>query len=339
MNNFLVNTLEANLLVAALYACYRLSVHRLTTFAWNRLFLLLIPVVWLLLPLVELPPTPMASALPQLSLNEVVVGALPQASIPWMSWLLWSYWAVVGLLGLRLVWQITNLMRLFLRSAKVRHSSHWEVYLPDEQPSFSFLNVLFLNGSLSGNAKEIVVNHELVHIRQHHSFDLLFLQVVSVLFWFNPVWFFVKRSLVTVHEFLADADGSAGQPKQYSELLLSQSFQVPAMALSHAFYHQNLLKTRIKMLYKTPTNWRQRWRYALVLPVLCTWFVLACTPEMQDPLPGNAASEPLSSLKNRAEVDTPPSYPGGMSQLTLFLGENLQYPRKAKEANIEGKVM
>lgn len=329
---------EANLLAIALFACYQFGVHKLTTFRLNRGFLLLIPALAAVVPLIDFQWVDAPIVLPILPIESIVITATPGDYWDWVQIFTWVYLAGVLFFFFRLLHNLFQLGRLFLQSNRTQQDGYWVVSLGPDQPSFSFLNVLFLNDSLSGSAKEIIVNHELVHIRQRHSIDLLFLQVVSVFFWFNPVWFYLKRSIVTVHEYLADAGGSAGHRDTYSSLLLSESFRVPTMALSHAFYHKNLLKTRIKMLYKKPSSARQRWRYALVIPVLLSWLAYtACTPESVSPIPVPDVAE--SGMKNYADIDQIPEYPGGREAMAKFLGDNIVYPKKAKEENIEGKVM
>ncbi len=106
----------------------------------------------------------------------------------------------------------------------------------------------------------------MVHIQQRHSLDILFIEIIKVVFWFNPVIWFYKISLQEVHEFLADE--AAPNRDHYARFLVSYSLAVPVTLLTNHFFNSSTLKSRIKMIYK---NRNSRWslgKYLMIVPVL-----------------------------------------------------------------------
>ena len=92
------------------------------------------------------------------------------------------------------------------------------------------------------------MEHELAHVRQKHSFDVLLLEILCIAFWWNPVVWFYKKSLREVHEFLADeAVLKTNNRKQYGQLLIKQSHFRMSIALGNHFT-QSQLKNRIMMM-------------------------------------------------------------------------------------------
>ncbi len=142
-----------------------------------------------------------------------------------------------------------------------------DVSTPDEASpgSFSFLKSVVITRRDYEENFDTILCHELAHVRQRHSWDVLLVEVLRVFFWFNPVLVFYKKSLQQVHEYLADrevcawnaAPGAAAPRDRYAEFMLSYARATPkAVGLTNPFLNASLLKNRIIMLYKTKnSNW------------------------------------------------------------------------------------
>lgn len=134
---------------------------------------------------------------------------------------------------------------------------------------FSFFNWLFWDQAIELNSKkgEQVFRHELFHIRQKHSFDIIFLELLTILFWINPFFHLFKKELRAIHEFLADQHVASEHEKlDYAELLLMRVLQTEN-SLVNSFF-QNHIKRRITMLTTSQQTGRQYLRKIMALPLL-----------------------------------------------------------------------
>jgi TonB-dependent SusC/RagA subfamily outer membrane receptor len=138
----------------------------------------------------------------------------------------------------------------------------------DSQAPFSFFNWLFWNQEieLKSNKGEQVFRHELFHIHQKHSLDIVFLEVVSMVFWINPFFHLIKKETRAIHEFLADQYAlDNGEKWNYAETLLMYALQTKH-SLVNPFFH-NQIKRRIAMITNPQKTSHQYLRKLLVLPV------------------------------------------------------------------------
>ena len=140
---------------------------------------------------------------------------------------------------------------------------------------FSFFKQVFWNKRLDIQSSEgqQIFKHELYHVRQKHSFDVLCLEISTILFWFNPFFYLVKRELKAIHEFLADKFAVSGDNRYaYAELLVSQSIHNKQLHFTHPFFH-NPIKRRIAMITKFHQNHNNYFSRIMIIPLL---FILFC---------------------------------------------------------------
>ncbi|RCR69164.1 M56 family metallopeptidase [Larkinella punicea] len=270
MNAALEYLLKANLFLVLFYACYWIWLRKHTFFRLNRAYLIVSVLLSLTLPLVELP-ADAAETLPvpvvAFSLPVVIQTAEQPTGPDWETIAYWVYGLVAGALFLRLLVQITGVGRLIKRSERHDLDDYTLVLPADERvPTFSFFRYLVLCRRDAQTANTPIVAHELVHIRQGHSFDVLLLEVVQLFFWINPVLILYKQAIQQVHEFLADAQ--AEDKHEYATFLISYAFGVQPNTLTNGFFKPSLLKERIKMLQRRATSHWALGKYMLVLPLL-----------------------------------------------------------------------
>jgi beta-lactamase regulating signal transducer with metallopeptidase domain len=137
------------------------------------------------------------------------------------------------------------------------------------QTPFSFLNNLFWKKGMSatdGNGKKIL-EHELAHIRQRHTYDKLIAQLTLCIFWMNPFYWLIQKELNIIHEFLADAVSVEEGDSESFALMLLQSYNGGSHLFpSHSFFNSSI-KRRLTMItssHKTPYSYLRR---AAVLPL------------------------------------------------------------------------
>jgi TonB family protein len=230
-------------------------------------------VLSLALPLLSLP-TETVETLPVpvgvIALPTTVIATTPIETGPdWTRIGEGCYGAIVVLLIARLLLRITGLLRLIYQSPRQQANGYILVEpTNDTTPTFSFFQYLVINPADRNN--EQIIQHELVHIREHHSADVLAIELLRTIFWLCPALWLIERSLRQVHEFLADR--AANQPTDYARFLVEYAFGLQPIEVVHSpivngFFNPSMLKQRIQMLQQKATT---RWalgKYMLVLPL------------------------------------------------------------------------
>ncbi|GAB3945486.1 M56 family metallopeptidase [Spirosoma harenae] len=259
--------LKANLYGLLFVSCYWLLLRRHTFFNLNRAYLLLSAVASLVLPLVSLS-TQTVETLPVpvgvIALPASVIVSPVETGPDWEQIGLLTYGAIALLLSVYLFIRTTKLLRFIKKSPRQQNSDHVLVQPDNSQvPTFSFFQYLVLNPD-DRNANSII-EHELVHIRQYHSIDVVGLSLLRAIFWACPALWLIDRMLRQVHEFLADKVVS--KPANYAHFLVNYAFGTQANTLVNSFFNPSLLKQRIIMLQqKSTTRWALG-KYILVLPL------------------------------------------------------------------------
>ena len=187
----------------------------------------------------------------------------------WSQILLIAYIFITLLAFLRMIVsliKITNLKRKY-PVEKIDSISFYKTNEPGTP--FSFFYGLFWNNKLELHSPkgQQIFRHEIFHIRQLHTVDVLFLKMVSALFWINPFFHLIKKETKAIHEFLADEFAIQSSDKwQYAELLLMQALQTQH-SIVNPFFH-NQIKRRIAMIQNSTTTCKQYLRKLLTLPAL-----------------------------------------------------------------------
>lgn len=117
----------------------------------------------------------------------------------------------------------------------------------------------------------MILKHELIHVKQKHTLDLVFFEVLRVLFWFNPLIYIYQSKLRVLHEFIADKEALKTQDKiAYYQNLLTQMFDTNNVSFINTFYKKSLIKKRIIMLQKSKSSQLKLAKYLLVIPMIFT---------------------------------------------------------------------
>jgi TonB family protein len=294
MNTYLNYLIEANLGLLVLYGLYLILLKNENQFSFKRAYLLGSLVASLVFPLISIP-SQEVQFIPSLSNNFSSVYWLPEitifanapvdettsASVRVWQWIIYIYLVGVALLFLLFLVRIALLVSLFVSSKKF----HWKKYTVAEPEkghgSFSFFNLIFLGkaSELSENEKLEVLTHEEVHAQKLHSLDIVLVNALGIVFWFNPVLLFYRNSLVQVHEFEADARSVEGRDvDMYCSLLAKVALQSNGYTLANHFTNSLTLK-RIVMM-KTLRKKIQQWKVGVAsIAVLLLFFVVACNDQ------------------------------------------------------------
>src|SRR5665647_2007601 len=196
----------------------------------------------------------------------------------------WFY--LVGMIGIaiRLIWQTGMVVRKLRKSGYEKAGSVKLVRTPEYAASFSFFSFVFVNPSTSDIETKEIVNHEREHIQQKHWFDLLLVELLCMLQWFNPFVWIYARLIRQNHEYLADemALQHTSNPAIYQATLLNQMFGAPVISLANSFNY-SLNKKRFKMMKKKIDSPFRKLKVLLVLPLVAMVFYAFAKPEYITP--------------------------------------------------------
>ncbi len=206
------------------------------------------------------------------------------------------YLYIVGLLIFlgRFLVLIYNLLHFIKKSKTVAGNGYTLVLIEDEVPSFSFMKWIFVNKQvLSPEEFEQVLSHEKVHVNEKHSVDLLLVQLMVILQWFNPLTWRIRKSLKTCHEYIADRQvlKQGHELFDYQSLLLSQLISIRSVELVNNF---NLLsiKKRIAMMNKIKSGRIAKLKAFLIIPILTIGFFFFA----------NMTERSLNDIENTSDV-------------------------------------
>ena len=311
MPQFLQYSLDSAICLAVLLLPYLIWFRKTTFHQWNRFYLLGAVLFSLSAPLVniqiatetvvmpnlekklsffeEMPQMkeqiPMGEPLPS---DEITAYKQPEQSetssleqvTPHWDWAVVSLFVyVAGLLvfGSMFLFRLAKLSRLIRKAEKHREDGFVLVHLSGKQV-FSFFSFVFLDKHrYKEKERATLLHHEQVHIQQKHSLDVLVLEILQVVFWFNPLYRIYRKFLQQEHEYFVDATTSKeiGQP-QYAQLLLTLA-TTKQPVLGHAFAYIPI-KHRIFKLFQKPSTTMERSRFFIALPIALSLFlVFSCS--------------------------------------------------------------
>lgn len=262
--------LLVNLYLVLFFSFYRVFLHRETFFQLNRLYLVAGSLLSFLIPVMQsdwirrlfitqrVHQTIYATVNPQL-----IYEVKPVESNPLTLGQIFAAIYIAGavLLMAKLVYQLLSIKKL---------ADH-----PNAPAAFSFFGKIRVDESLP--AQQTILEHEQVHTRQWHSADVLLIEAVMIINWFNPVVYFYRKAIKRVHEYIADRKAiETGTSKtEYALLLLSQTFGTQPHQLTNNFFNNSLLKQRIMMLNQNESRRRALLKYGLSAPLFAAMLVFS----------------------------------------------------------------
>ena len=360
--------LQVNVGLILFYALYKLVCTRDTFFRSRRFILIVSLVLPFILPFIDvrewlesrdrmimLTHFDYSAVLPEIVVGSEAVETGNRVFVL-SEWIGYLYLAGVVVLLVRLAVQAFSLYRLIVRMPEKEINGVRVKCLNDPSGPFSFFGWIFLNpATVKEDELDEILTHEMAHVKQHHSVDILLAEMVSICCWMNPFAWLLKREVRLNLEFLADRKvmeaGFATKSYQYHLLGLAYNHKY---GLSNNFNFSHL-KQRIIMMNKKKSNAAGHIKYALfVLPAFALLVAgnISCSQdasqtedakeEVVAPVSPEAKEAPADSTA-KEEVfmvaEQMPEFPGGMKELLKFLQDNLKYPENAMKNNVQGRVI
>ncbi len=195
-----------------------------------------------------------------------------QESVDYLSIILWSIYGIgVLVFGFRFIRNIVVISKKIRTNERLKEPSHINVLLSSSIIPHTFLSYIFVPKKefQNKNIPEEVLLHEKTHVLQKHTLDILFVEVLQVIFWFNPLFIFIKRSIKLNHEFLADHNvlKQRFSIQNYFELLLNYPNSSNQAVLSSPINY-SLTKKRLQMMTKEFSKKRTMLKLITLVPVL-----------------------------------------------------------------------
>ena len=394
MGIFFVYILKSSVCLAAFYLFYRLLLSRETFHRFNRVALLSILLLSCLLPLVEVTVEKQTEVhqtmmtleqwlmlADMMNTAEAMDLQAEEVTVTWIQVALLVYLAGILFFALRNGYSLLKLGGL-LKSGRKENLSKYTgdgekvtliVHEHDIAP-FSWMKYIVISKKdLDENGREILI-HELAHIQNRHSWDLLVADICIFFQWFNPASWLLKQELQNIHEYEADETviEKGVDAKQYQLLLIKKAVGTRLYSMANSFNHSKL-KKRITMMLKEKSNPWARLKYLYVLPLAAIAVTAFARPEISEKMEEISAVKVndlaeivqekvlqdtvkvskdekkddlvVSGVKSKEEeeivifevVEQMPEYPGGMSALQKYLSEKIAgSPMKGKAG---GRVM
>jgi hypothetical protein len=278
--NFIAPTfftfLYAGLCLLAFGWVYERWMHRESFYQANRFYLLLTPFLAVLIPHLQfevvLDPNPGKAVLFLEQSQQVPLELLrllfPQPSENLLSWgtlLLLLYLAVAGLMLAKSLWNFSKIWT-WIKHGKITPMGNWRLVQQAQIPeAASFFNYVFWNNNQP--MPPMVLQHELIHVQQGHSWDVVLMEIWIALHWYNPYIYRLRQRLQETHEFIADAGviDAQGSKYAYACLLASQKQKLEQMPYN-TFAAQLSARLR-RMTQNSSPQWKAI-QYALCLPLV-----------------------------------------------------------------------
>lgn len=231
----------------------------------------------------------------------------------------------VGVCLFRCVFGLATLLRLFIQSSKRRRWGFTVVSLDRHVSPFTFFNVLFTGKDDMDNAeRETMLLHEWVHRDQYHSIDNIFLEAVTIMFWFNPVVWLFRRDIKAEHEYYADACvlKNGVSPEDYQHILFKARTGI-AIDLGNYLSNKTSLINRFTMMTKTRTNHKSSyWSVSLYAALMSVIVLLGA----------------FSARQEEPQFDKVATYEQGEAAMYQTLTARIKYPTIARRENRSGVV-
>lgn len=356
LNIAVIYLIESAACMAVLYLLYHFFLRNEKSFNYNRAYLLVALFISVSFPMMEFTYNPANTPGFFNSLHQIGngVGSEPiieaeraysytitaKSERPFLLW--WEALLVLYVAGVSI-----GLLKLFIRIREFkeviwykRHNTRFKknfflVNTEGMMPTFSFFNYLFWDNSQEYTEleKEQILAHEKAHIDQKHSYDILFIEILKVVFWFNPLMYLYKRLLEEVHEYAADRTAiGKNSPALYSQLLVKTVFKKMGLEYGSYFGKNKTLK-RLNMMKKVAsTNY-----FKLLLPV--PFIALLLFIFSFDAIPEERVEIQDYVVQSAENFHRAPEPTDGIDNWKSFLENNIAYPKDANSTASDSELI
>ena len=279
MISFLTYIIETAISVSVFYIFYELFLKRDTWFRFNRYYLLFGIIFSFILPLLDFSASSVVvNSQNQFEFNEYInlgstISSFKEQTVESIShpnYLMLLYLLIGCLFFVRILYQLFKIIKTINANEIIKYRNKKLVLMSNNSSPFSFYNYIFIckddYGSIGSN--ELLL-HEFTHAKQMHSIDVILLELILVLQWFNPFIYRYRLAFKEVHEYLADRGVLMAKNDKiaYQKLILDQIEKSFSINLASQFNY-SLTKNRIKMMTRIKSGKLSKFKTLLVLPLV-----------------------------------------------------------------------
>lgn len=334
----LLYLIQTTLLLLLSIGLYKLFLESTKIHVFKRYYLLFALVFIFILPLIKIPSTSILTTTNTKlqELNEVIIApqiesASSASSIWTLSTFLWSIYGLgVFIMFARFLLSLRRFSRLAQQGTPIVDKGQKFVLVQHLDAAFTFRQTIYLPLHIPIDWTNKIILHEYNHVKQQHSFDILLIEGLKIIFWFQPLLYWYQQQMALNHEFLADdtLNASKQETQEYLQLLLTQTYLHNEQPLSSSF-NFNLTKKRFTMLTKNNNPLQNT--FAVFATLTFFSFLGLTTVFAQD----KTNREPIVSKSTQKEdpnevhisVTEPANYPGGMQAFNQDFITNFKTPK------------
>jgi len=377
MRDFILYNIEVLLCLMVFYVLYYFGLRKETNHQFVRAYLIMAIGISFIAPFIpsysfseKLDAYVPAMQLPEFLITSVDSSATENSSstsnFPWL--IFYGMTCVIFLMffvkELRKIWHIKRSKNLTVKGYKYQGCT--VLIHQSEFPTFSFMHTIYLStADLEPEAaKEKILKHELAHVKGAHSIDVIFMELIRILFWFNPMVYLFKSALTLSHEYIADKKSVTDEDHQkYVNLLVNQTLSNLGLSLGSHFGRKSGILSRWPLtINKSQTlkrikmikNKRKMSPLKYLIPAFAIALSIGVVSCVEDEaLQGDTIVEGAASIgaddqfveiellddQTFQVAEEMPVFPGGEHAMYKYIGKNLDYPESARENGIEGRVL
>ncbi|MFT4534869.1 MAG: beta-lactamase regulating signal transducer with metallopeptidase domain [Saprospiraceae bacterium] len=303
--------LESSFCLIIFYAFFHLILKKETHFQFNRIYLITSALFSLFIPIIHIDFSkashitgadqvfPILSTVDafQLGINQTITQQNNVLQISVADAVTWIYIAGFFIMALKLASGLFKLFGIINRSPKMKDIDH-TLLISNDVPASSFFSYIFWQDKHDKNDKvqKTIMDHEMVHVRQWHSLDVIMMEIMVIVKWFNPLIYLFRNSLKRNHEFIADKYVSEKMMDKvtYANILLTNKATTNLPPATNHFYGH--IKERIKMLSAKKSTAYSQLKYMAAIPLAMVLFSFFSF-DLSDRLPENVKS-PFQKIEN-----------------------------------------
>ncbi len=323
---------------------------------YNRIYLLITLLGALVIPLVQIGvPQSLSNAieLPEILMENSVAGTTVDPSRDFGSYFIWGIYCFgVTCMSIRFGSALLKVYRTRKSGIVSKIDGVSLIYSDGVKQPFSFGKMIFFNSAFAEEEedRDAILQHELVHVKQRHSIDMILIEIIKAAFWFNPLIYILGREIKLVHEYAADSSAlsnPSSSKKRYKKLLLSIATGTDSEHLLLNTFYSSFISKRILMINSKKTS-PSKIKWFTPIPLfLLFFFVGPATSQI-------SFGQTTDDLDNKGkvalkEVDKHPLMKGCENEeqakdcsdmkLIQYIYTNIEYPEKAREKGTEGTVV
>lgn len=313
MYDIIIYLLQSGACLAGFYFVYKLFLSRETLHRFNRMLLLSVIVVSAVLPLCRITverELPVAATDTAIEVSEITAAEIVEdKGVDYETAICIVFLLGAAATAARLVFSIASVRRIIASGTTTTTDDGISLTIMDgDTKPFSWMRHIVLSAKDAEENGRIIIAHETAHIRLHHSWDILAVDIIGCLQWFNPALWLLRRELQSLHEYEADDAvlASGVNIKEYQMLLIKKAVGGRLLTIANCLNHSKL-KNRITMMLQKPSSRWSAGKALLMLPLVGlslgafarTVYVL---PQEQDKFMQNSSNDQIAEVENPADT-------------------------------------